>query len=107
MIPVIAAWQVYIPEGVFARARFLPHAEMMRVDKLSRSFRADFCIAAFLGNLYAGYAQDRAQQLAALFYSGSALGAVFAGDLITLFSIGKERRLPPFFDLGAGDNWSV
>ncbi len=87
LIPVMAAWQVYnIPEGVFARAEIFGQTlEMMRVDKLSRVFALIFCIAAFLGNLYAWHVRDRVQQLAALFYSGSALGAVFAGDLITLF----------------------
>ena len=87
IIPILAGWQVYnLPNGVFAEIDLFGQTlEMMRVDSLSRVFALIFCIAAFLGNLYAWHVHDRVQQLAALFYAGSALGAVFAGDLITLF----------------------
>ena len=87
IIPILAGWQVYnLPNGVFAEVDLFGQTlEMMRVDSLSRVFALIFCIAAFLGNLYAWHVHDRVQQLAALFYAGSALGAVFAGDLITLF----------------------
>lgn len=56
-----------------------------RVDKLSLLFGYLFHIAAFLGMLYALQVRDTVQQVTALLYAGSALGAVFAGDLITLF----------------------
>jgi multicomponent Na+:H+ antiporter subunit D len=59
--------------------------EFMRVDRLSRIFALIFTLAAFLGNLYAWHVRDTVQQVAALLYAGSAIGAVFAGDLITLF----------------------
>ncbi len=87
VIPIFAGLQVYnIPNGAFAEVDLFGQTlEMMRVDRLSRVFALIFCIAAFLGNLYAWHVRDRVQQLAALFYAGSALGAVFAGDLITLF----------------------
>ena len=87
VIPFIAGWQVYnLPNGVFAEVDLFGQTlEMMRVDSLSRVFALIFCIAAFLGNLYAWHVHDRVQQLASLFYAGSAIGAVFAGDLITLF----------------------
>ena len=80
VIPILAGLQVYnIPNGVFAEVDLFGQTlEMMRVDRLSRVFALIFCIAAFLGNLYAWHVRDRVQQLAALFYSGSALGAVFA-----------------------------
>jgi multicomponent Na+:H+ antiporter subunit D len=55
------------------------------VDRLSRIFALVFCLAAFLGNLYAWHLRDTVQQVAALLYAGAAIGAVFAGDLITLF----------------------
>lgn len=87
LIPVLAGWQVYnLPAGVFAQIEvFSQNLDMMRVDKLSRVFALIFCLAAVLGNLYAWHVRDTVQQLAALFYAGSALGAVFAGDLVTLF----------------------
>ena len=85
--PVIAAWQIWnLPIGIFNQVELLGQSlEMMRVDKLSRIFGLIFCLAAFLGNLYAWHVRDLVQQIAALLYAGAAIGAVFAGDLITLF----------------------
>lgn len=57
----------------------------MRVDKLSLVFGIIFSIAAFLAGLYAWHVRDTVQQVATLAYAGSAIGGVFAGDLITLF----------------------
>lgn len=57
----------------------------MRVDKLSMIFGIIFSIAAFLAGLYAWHVRDTVQQVATLAYAGSAIGGVFAGDLITLF----------------------
>ncbi len=58
---------------------------VLRVDQLSLLFGYLFHIAALLGGIYALHLRDRLQQVAALAYAGSALGAVFAGDLLTLF----------------------
>ncbi len=87
LVPVIAALQVWGLElGSSHTASFFNfELELMRVDKLSRIFGLIFCLAAFLGNLYAWHVRDTVQQVAALLYAGSAIGAVFAGDLITLF----------------------
>lgn len=57
----------------------------MRVDKLSTIFGIIFSIAAFLAGLYAWHVRDTVQQVATLAYAGSAIGGVFAADLITLF----------------------
>jgi len=57
----------------------------MRVDKLSTIFGIIFCIAAFLAGLYAWHVRDTIQQVATLAYAGSAIGGVYAGDLISLF----------------------
>lgn len=56
-----------------------------RLDRLSFVFSLIFSVAAFLSLLYAWHVRDTMQQIAALAYSGSAIGAVLAGDLITLF----------------------
>ncbi|MED7676867.1 Na(+)/H(+) antiporter subunit D [Rhodobacteraceae bacterium IMCC15231] len=86
-VPVLAALQIWsLPEGNLYQVELVgQQLEMMRVDKLSRVFGLIFCIAAFLGNLYAWHIKDTVQQIAAVLYSGSAIGAVFAGDLVTLF----------------------
>lgn len=57
----------------------------MRVDKLSTIFGIIFSIAALLSGLYAWHVRDTVQQVATLGYAGSAIGGVFAGDLISLF----------------------
>ncbi len=60
--------------------------ETFRLDKLSRVFGLIFLIASALGNLYAlGDDVDKLQRSAALAYTGGAIAAVFAGDMITLF----------------------
>lgn len=58
---------------------------LARVDGLSLAFGTVFCIAAGIAALYAFALRDRLQQVSALLYAGAALGAVFAGDLVTLF----------------------
>ncbi|WP_428548385.1 Na(+)/H(+) antiporter subunit D [Profundibacter sp.] len=87
IVPIIAAWQIWtMPLGMhYAVPLFGFDLELMRVDKLARVFGLIFSLAAFLGNLYAWHVRDTVQQVAALLYAGSAIGAVFAGDLITLF----------------------
>jgi len=86
-VPILAGLQVWGLElGTFNQVEFFGFTlDLMRVDKLSRVFGLIFCLAAFLGNLYAWHVRDTVQQVAALLYAGSAIGAVFAGDLITLF----------------------
>ncbi len=56
-----------------------------RLDKLAFVWALIFHIAAFIGALYAFHLKDATQQTAALFYQGAAIGAVLAGDLLTLF----------------------
>ncbi len=87
VIPVVAGVIVWsLPEGnLWSIELFGMQLEFMRIDKLSRMFGLIFCLAAFLGNLYSWHMRDPVQQIAALVYSGSAIGAVFAGDLLTLF----------------------
>ncbi len=58
---------------------------VLRADKLSMLFGYLFHLAAFIGAIYALHLDDRLQIGTGLIYSGSAVGAVFAGDLIALF----------------------
>ena len=97
--PILAAWQIWnLPVGIFVQVEFVGQTlDMMRVDKLSRIFGLIFCLAAFLGNLYAWHVRDFIQQIAALLYAGAAIGAVFAGDLITLFFYWEGTALASVF----------
>ncbi|MGB5438205.1 MAG: Na(+)/H(+) antiporter subunit D [Gammaproteobacteria bacterium] len=58
---------------------------VLRVDKLSLLFSYLFCIASFFAGIFSLHVKDTKQHVAGLVYAGSALGAVFSGDLITLF----------------------
>jgi len=57
----------------------------IHVDRLALVWGYIFHIAAFISVLYALHVEDTVQHVAALLYIGGAIGAVFAGDLITLF----------------------
>jgi len=71
--------------------------EPLRVDALSLLFGYLFHIAAFLGVVFSLHVTDRTQHVAALLYAGSALGAVFAGDLLTLFLFWEMLALSSVF----------
>jgi len=57
----------------------------VRVDKLSLAFGYVFHLAAFLGVIFSLHVKDRVEHVAALVYIAAAIGAAFAGDLLTLF----------------------
>ena len=58
---------------------------LMRVDELSLLFGYLFHLGAFIGILYSLHVKDTLQQSTSVLYAGSAVGAAFAGDLITFF----------------------
>jgi multicomponent Na+:H+ antiporter subunit D len=75
-----------LPVGTMETLSFLGRdLVVLRVDKLSKVFGYVFCLNSMLAFVFAYQLRDVRQLLAALFYIGSALGAVFAGDLITLY----------------------
>lgn len=57
---------------------------LYRPDSLSLIFGLGFVLAAALSGVYSLHRRDRMQDAAGLVYAGSALGAIFAGDLISL-----------------------
>ena len=59
--------------------------QIVKVDKLSLLFGYLFHIACFICLIYAMHIKDKVQFVAGLAYAGSAIGAVFAGDFLTLF----------------------
>jgi multicomponent Na+:H+ antiporter subunit D len=75
-----------LPDGAGLGASiFGLELEIVRVDPLSRLWGTIFHVAAWLAALYSLHVDDDVQQVASLAYAGSAIGAVFAGDWITLF----------------------
>lgn len=59
--------------------------QLYHLDKLSLLFGLLFHLAAFIALLFSWHVKDNLQRVSALLYAGSALGAVFSGDLISLF----------------------
>ncbi len=86
-IPIVSALHLWmIPEGIHLQFAFLDYQlTPYKADKLSLMFGYVFHIAALIAIIYALHVRDTVQQVAAMLYAGSGLGAVFAGDLLTLF----------------------
>ena len=86
-LPLIGLILVFTLEpGAYAKIPLLGfELTTMRVDRLANIFGMIFFAAAALTVLYTLHDRDPLQQVAALIYSGSAVSAVYAGDLITLF----------------------
>jgi multicomponent Na+:H+ antiporter subunit D len=75
---------------------------LVRVDKLSLVFGYVFHIAAFLGGIYALHVRDGVQHCSATLYVGTAVAAIFAGDLITLFVYWELTAVTSVFLIWAG-----
>ena len=56
-----------------------------RADRLALLFAYLFHVAALIGFIFTLHLRNHLQQVAAMLYVASAMGAVFAGDFITLF----------------------
>ncbi len=86
-VPLAGALNLFwLGAGAEWRVAFLDYElTPVRVDQLSLLFGYLFHLAAFLSIVFSLHLRDRLQHVSGLLYAGSALGAVFAGDLITLF----------------------
>jgi len=87
LLPIIGLYQVWsLPIGHVTALQLAGNGLVpIRVDRLSRIFGTIFHLAAFVGALYAYHVKDRVEHTASFVYAGSAIAAVFAGDLISLF----------------------
>ena len=93
-LPVYSLWRFWgLEPGSYAQFEIFGETlTLMRIDRLSRVFALIFHIAAFIGSIYSLYVKDNFQPLVGVFYAGSALGVVLAGDLWTLFLFWRWRR---------------
>jgi multicomponent Na+:H+ antiporter subunit D len=128
-IPVIGGLNLWfgVEPGVHMQFELLGYTlTPYRADKLSLLFGYLFHLAAFLGFLYAlhlgdgtpdgsvadevgetdivGNAKAGLQHVSAMLYAGSAIGAVFAGDLITLFIFWELLAITSAFLIWARDS---
>ncbi len=85
--PVLSALLLTgVEPGIYFNLHILDYELILfRADRLSLLFVYLFHVAAFIAILYSLRVRDTLQQTAGLLYAGSAIGAVLAGDLLTLF----------------------
>lgn len=97
--PIVGALNLMgLEHGVFWSLEFMGYAlEPVRIDKLSMMFGYLFHLASFIAIVYALHVKDTVQHVAGLAYAASAVGAVFAGDLLTLFVFWELLALTSVF----------
>jgi multicomponent Na+:H+ antiporter subunit D len=98
-IPIVAFWWTWglSPGDSLTVDVFNLSLIVMRVDNLSLMFAYIFEIATLISIIYAWHIRDTIQQVSGLIYSGAAIAAVFAGDLITLFVMWELTALASVF----------
>jgi multicomponent Na+:H+ antiporter subunit D len=106
VLPLVAfAYLLALPHGEFGQLQMMGLSLVtLRVDKLSLLFGYVFLLAAFLGGIFALHVRDTIQHVSGLVYAGSALGAVFAGDLATLFFFWEGIAVASVFLIWAARN---
>ena len=98
--PVLGGLHLWlnVPPGIVMSVSIMDFdLQLMRTDKLSLLFGYLFHIASFIAVIFALQVRDATQNVASMLYAGSALGAVFAGDLITLFIFWELLALSSVF----------
>ncbi|MBM3940618.1 MAG: Na(+)/H(+) antiporter subunit D [SAR202 cluster bacterium] len=75
---------------------------VLRVDKLSLVFGSVFVIIALIGTFFSWHMSIRGRQVAAMIYAATALGVVFAGDLLTLVVFWEAQAVASYYLIAAG-----
>ncbi|CAK0762450.1 multicomponent Na+:H+ antiporter subunit D [Gammaproteobacteria bacterium] len=90
-------WLLFVPSFAFIRTMFLTSGKFGavpfldwtltfgRVDELSLVFGYIMGLMAVIGTLYGLHVKRTGEHIAAWTYVGGSLGAIYAGDLLTLF----------------------
>jgi multicomponent Na+:H+ antiporter subunit D len=104
ILPILGFWHLLALEKGFVQTLVVFGYELtpVRVDGLSLVFGYVFFIAAILGGIYGLHVRDGVQIVSAMTYVGSAVGAIFAGDLITLFIYWELTAVTSVFLIWAG-----
>ena len=108
-LPVIGFWQAMnLAEGLSGQIQVMGlELTTVRLDGLSRIFGIIFLIAAFLGGIYSFHVGGWVQHTAGMIYAGSAIGAVYAGDLVTLFLFWEGTAIASVFLIWASKTESA
>ncbi len=104
-----SVWVVAVPLGGMIQLALLPAGEfgqleflgeqllLLRVDRWSMLFSFVFLIAALVSAIYSLHVRERLEPAAGLAYAGAAIGAVLAGDLLTLFAFWELTAVTSVF----------
>jgi multicomponent Na+:H+ antiporter subunit D len=86
-LPALGLLQLLLlPTGMHGQLEMFGHTlTFLRVDGLATAFGIVFLIAALISVIYGWHEEEALQHVSALIYGGGAIGAVFVGDLISLF----------------------
>lgn len=97
--PLVGALNLYgLPMGDAYPVSLLGYQlTLVHADKMSTLFGILFHLAAFLGIVFSLHVKDTMQHVAGLIYAGSALGAVYVGDLIGLFAFWEMLAVSSMF----------
>jgi multicomponent Na+:H+ antiporter subunit D len=85
------------PGATLAAELFAYEVTPLRADGLAVAFGVVFALMAFLGSLYGLRLTSTGERVATLLYAGSAVGVVFAGDLLTLFVLWEIKAVASVF----------
>jgi multicomponent Na+:H+ antiporter subunit D len=98
-LPAVAfAVLLSMPDGDHGTLQYMGlELVTLRVDDWSRIFSYIFLLATALSVVYAWHIRDWVQQVAGLVYAGGAVGAVLAGDFLTLFVYWEVTALSSVF----------
>ena len=98
-LPIVAAAALLsTPDGDYGTLQYLDFELVtLRIDQWSRIFSYIFLLAIALSVVYAWHVRDCVQQIAGLVYAGGAVGAVLAGDFLTLFAYWEVTAISSVF----------
>ncbi len=83
---LVFARVITMSKGTFGELNFLEWTLIFgRVDALSQVFGYIMSLMAILGTLYGLHVKQDGQHIAAWVYVGGSIGAIYAGDFLTLF----------------------
>lgn len=87
LVPLLVFARIWaMPKGIFGQVQFLEWTLVFgRVDALSHVFGYIMGLMAIIGTLYGLHVKEDAQHAAAWVYVAGSIGAIYAGDLLTLF----------------------
>ncbi len=87
LVPILTFVRILaLSKGTFGEVHFLQFTLVFgRVDALSNVFAYIMGLMAIIGSLYGMHVKRNVEHMAAWTYVAGSLGAIFAGDLLTLF----------------------